>query len=50
MLSKIAMNVMTRAVRYRLEDGEELEEILDSYPKLSETEKDVIRKRIETGK
>lgn len=50
MLSKIAMNVMTRAVRYRLKDGEELEDILVSYPRLSDAEKDVIRERIETGK
>ena len=40
------LKIMIRAVKIRLERGEKLEAILDSYPKLSETEKVMVREKI----
>ena len=39
MLSQIKKSIMIKAVQYRLESGEELEEIMNSYTKLTEDDK-----------
>lgn len=43
MLSNIQKNIILRAVRIRMSEGEELEMILESYPRLTDGEKDEIR-------
>ena len=43
MLSNIQKNIILRAVRIRLSDGEDLEMILESYPRLTDGEKNEIR-------
>lgn len=45
-MTNSAMNIFLRVVRRRLANGEELEDILASYPKLTENEKDEIRARL----
>ena len=40
------MRIMVKAVKIRLGRGEELEDILSSYPKLTEEEKQTIRKEV----
>ncbi len=39
----LKMKIMLRAVKIRMEQGEELEAILASYPKLTEAEKQQLR-------
>jgi len=39
MLSNIQRNVIVRAVKIRMENGEELDAILTSYPNLTETDR-----------
>lgn len=39
MLSNIQKNIIIKAVRIRMSSGEKLEEILESYPRLTEKEK-----------
>ena len=43
MLSNIQKNIILRAVRIRMSEGEELEMILESYPRLIDGEKNEIR-------
>ena len=45
-MTNSAMNIFLRVVRRRLANGERLEDILASYPKLTESEKNEIRARI----
>ena len=45
-MSTAMLNIFVRTVKRRMENGEELEEILDSYPKLLESEKEQIREAI----
>ena len=39
----LKLRIMCKAVRIRMEEGEPLEEILLSYPRLTEEEKEQIR-------
>ena len=45
-MSKSALNIFIRVVTRRMEAGEDLEEILDSFTKLTPDEKEEIRKNI----
>ena len=40
------MNIFIRVISRRMEAGEDLEDILNSYPKLTEEEKNEIRERL----
>ena len=42
----LRLKIMVRAVQIRLRAGEELADILMSYPKLSEEDKAVIQKEV----
>ena len=42
MLSNILKNIMVKAVRIRMENGEELEKILESYPRITKEEREEI--------
>lgn len=42
----LKMKIMLRAVKIRMEQGEELEAILASYPKLTEAEKQQLREAV----
>ncbi len=44
MLSNAVRNIMIRVIKKRMAAGEELEDILTGYPKLSEEEKQELRK------
>ena len=39
-MSNAMLNIFVRTIRRRMEKGEDLEEILESYPKLSEEDKE----------
>ncbi len=41
---KTALKLLCRVVRRRMENGESLEDILADYPKLTEPEKEAMRK------
>lgn len=43
MLSNIQKNIILRAVRIRLSNGEELDDILQSYTRLTYTEREEIK-------
>lgn len=43
MLSNIQKNIILRAVKIRMQKGEELESILASYTKLSEADREELR-------
>lgn len=45
-MSKLQMRIIKRAVKNRLSDGEELDEIIKSYPKLTEEEIEEIKAEI----
>ena len=45
-MSNAMLNIFVRTVRRRMEKGEDLEEILESYPKLSEEDKEQIRQAV----
>ena len=45
-MSNAMLNIFVRTVKRRMEAGEELEEILASYPKLSEEDKEQIREAV----
>ena len=45
----LKLKIMLKAVKIRMEKGEELEAILQSYPKLTEEEKNQLRTAIQTG-
>ena len=42
-MSKAMLNIYVRTVTRRMEAGEELEDILASYPKLTDAQKQMIR-------
>ena len=42
----IKLRVMCRAVKIRMANGEDLESILATYPKLTDEEKQIIRKEV----
>lgn len=48
-MSDIFRQIMINAVKIRLQKGEDLEEILNSYPKLTGTDKEAIRKVVNNG-
>lgn len=45
-MTKSAMNIFIRVISRRMEAGEDLEDILNSYPKLTEEEKNEIREKL----
>lgn len=45
-MTKSAMNIFIRVISRRMNAGEDLEDILNSYPKLTEEEKNEIRERL----
>lgn len=47
MLSNIQKNIIIKAVRIRMSSGEKLEEILESYPRLTEEDKTEILAEIQ---
>lgn len=49
-MSGAALNIMVRTVRHRMEGGENMEEILKSYPKLTFAESEKIREAAEAEK
>ena len=42
-MTEILLNLMAKAVQIRVSRGEELEAVLDSYPKLTDEDKEKIR-------
>lgn len=42
-MSELRLKIMVNACRIRVLGGEDLEEVLDSYPKLTENDKEYIR-------
>lgn len=46
MLSNVAMRIMIRAAKIRMNRGEELEDILAGWMKLTEEDKDLIRAEV----
>ena len=42
----LKMRIMLRAVKIRISAGENIEDILSSYAKLSETEKESLREKV----
>ncbi len=46
MLSNAVKNIMIRVIKKRVTAGEELEDILSGYPKLSEEEKQELREEL----
>lgn len=45
-MSNAAKNIMVRVIKRRMTDGENLEDILANYPKLTEEEKQELRKAV----
>lgn len=45
-MSNAAKNIMVRVVKRKLEEGEDLEEIIAGYPKLTDEEKEELRKAV----
>ena len=45
-MSNAAKNIMLRVIRRRMAEGEELEDILAGYPKLTDAEKEELRAAI----
>lgn len=48
MLSNTKKKIMIKAIRIRLNRGEDLETILESYPKLTDEDKELLRKEFES--
>ena len=48
-MSNSALRIFLRVIERRMKLGETLEEILESYPSLSEEDKQQIREAIENG-
>lgn len=46
-MSTAMLNIFIRTVKRRVESGESLEEILETYTKLTAEEKDAIRRGVE---
>ena len=47
MMSTAMLNIFIRTVKRRADNGEDIEEVLKSYPKLTAEEKDAIRRGVE---
>lgn len=45
-MSNAAKNIMLRVIRRRMEEGEELEDILAGYPNLTDAEKEELREAV----
>ena len=45
-MRKKKKNIMLRVIRRRMTEGEELEDILAGYPKLTDAEKEELRKAV----
>lgn len=45
-MSNAARNIMIRVIRRRMTEGEELEDILAGYPKLTDAEKEELREAV----
>ena len=45
-MSNAAKNIFTRVIKRRMAAGESLDDILDSYPKLTDAEKEELRKAV----
>ena len=45
-MSNAAKNIFVRVIKRRMAAGESLDDILDSYPKLTDTEKEELRKAV----
>lgn len=45
-MSNAAKSIMVRVIKRRMTEGEKLEDILVGYPKLTEDEKDELRKAV----
>lgn len=45
-MSNSAKNIMLRVIRRRMAEGEELEDILTGYPKLTDAEKEELKAAI----
>lgn len=48
-MSKAAKNIMVRVIKRRKAEGEKIEDILASYPKLTEEEKEEIKEEVENS-
>lgn len=46
-MSNAAKKIMVRVIKRRMADGEKLEDVLESYPKLTEAEKKELKKEVE---
>lgn len=46
-MSNAAKNIMVRVIKRRMADGEKLEDVLESYPKLTAAEKKELKKEVE---
>ena len=46
MMSKSMKNLMIRVMKKKMSEGEDLEEILKSYPRLTDEEKQELRKAV----
>lgn len=46
MMTKIKLRLMVRAVQLRMESGESIEEVLESWPALTDMDKEQIRAEI----
>ena len=45
-MSNVMRNIIVRAIKARMKNGEALNDILNSYPKLTKTEKEELKKII----
>ena len=45
-MSNASKNIMVRVIKRRMADGENLADILESYPKLTEEEKQELREAV----
>ena len=43
-MSNVMRNIIVRAIKARMKNGEALNDILNSYPKLTKTEKEELKK------
>lgn len=45
----LALKLLCRVVRRRVENGEDLETILENYPKLTEAERETVRQTVQVA-
>ena len=45
-MSNASKNIMVRVIKRRMADGENLDDILESYPRLTEEEKQELREAV----